>query len=209
MPYRHKFKKAKGNSSNCCSVKKAEFINHVWTYDFISDQTADGRPLKLLTLLDEFTRESLAIEVSRSIRSKDVIGVLEYMFMVRGVPGCIRSDNGPEFISDAIRKWLSESSVETLYIEPGCPWQNSYIESFHSRFRNEVLNRELFHSVKEARVLVEAWRLEYNNHRPHSSLADMTPAEFAAGCIASAPATPSPKQYMEHNVGNSLITSGT
>jgi putative transposase len=208
VPYRHKFKKAKGNSSNSCSVKKAEFINHVWTYDFISDQTADGRPLKLLTLLDEFTRESLAIEVGRSIRSKDVIEVLEYMFMVRGVPGCIRSDNGPEFISDAIKKWLEESSVETLYIEPGCPWQNGYIESFHSRLRNEVLNREIFHSVKEAKVLVEAWRLEYNNHRPHSSLADMTPAEFAAGCIASASASPSPQQYIE-NKDNSLMKVGT
>jgi putative transposase len=208
VPYRHKFKKAKGNSSNSCSVKKAEFINHVWTYDFISDQTADGRPLKLLTLLDEFTRESLAIEVGRSIRSKDVIEVLEYMFMVRGVPGCIRSDNGPEFISDAIKKWLEESSVETLYIEPGCPWQNGYIESFHSRLRNEVLNREIFHSVKEAKVLVEDWRLEYNNHRPHSSLSDKTPAEFAAGCIASASASPSPQQYIE-NKDNSLMKVGT
>jgi putative transposase len=208
VPYRHKFKKAKGNSSNCCSVKRAEFINHVWTYDFISDQIADGRPLKLLTLLDEFTRESLAIEVSRSIRSKDVIEVLGYLFMVRGVPGCIRSDNGPEFISDAIKRWFIESSVETLYIEPGCPWQNGYIESFHSRFRTELLNRELFHSVSEAKVLVEAWRLEYNNHRPHSSLADMTPAEFAAGCIASASASPTPQQYID-NKDNSLMKVGT
>jgi putative transposase len=208
VPYRHKFKKAKGNSSNCCSVKRAEFINHVWTYDFISDQIADGRPLKLLTLLDEFTRESLAIEVSRSIRSKDVIEVLGYLFMVRGIPGCIRSDNGPEFISDAIKRWFIESSVETLYIEPGCPWQNGYIESFHSRFRTELLNRELFHSVSEAKVLVEAWRLEYNNHRPHSSLADMTPAEFAAGCIASASASPTPQQYID-NKDNSLMEVGT
>jgi putative transposase len=208
VPYRHKFKKAKGNSSNCCSVKRAEFINHVWTYDFICDQTADGRPLKLLTLLDEFTRESLAIEVSRSIRSKDVIEVLGYLFMVRGVPGCIRSDNGPEFISDAIKRWFIESSVETLYIEPGCPWQNGYIESFHSRFRTELLNRELFHSVSEAKVLVEAWRLEYNNHRPHSSLADMTPAEFAGGCIASASASPTPQQYID-NKDNSLMKVGT
>jgi putative transposase len=208
VPYRHKFKKAKGNSSNCCSVKRAEFINHVWTYDFISDQIADGRPLKLLTLLDEFTRESLAIEVSRSIRSKDVIEVLGYLFMVRGIPGCIRSDNGPEFISDAIKRWFIESSVETLYIEPGCPWQNGYIESFHSRFRTELLNRELFHSVSEAKVLVEAWRLEYNNHRPHSSLADMTPAEFAAGCIASASASPTPQQYID-NKDNSLMKVGT
>jgi putative transposase len=209
VPYRHKFRKAKGNSANSCSVKKAEHINHVWTYDFISDQTADGRLLKLLTLLDEFTRESLAIEIGRSIRAKDVIAVLEYLFMVRGAPGFIRSDNGPEFIADAIKKWLKENSVETLYVEPGCPWQNAYIESFHSRFRDDLLNREIFHSVKEAKVLVENWRLEYNNHRPHGSLDDMTPAEFAAGCIASAPATPSSQQYIEQSVDNSLITCGT
>ena len=209
VPYRHKYKKAKGDSSNSCSVKKAEHINHVWTYDFVSDQTSDGRPLKLLTMLDEFTRESLVIEVGRSIKSKDVIEVLEYLFMVRGIPGFIRSDNGPEFIAEAIKKWLRENSVDTLYIEPGCPWQNGYIESFNGKLRNEVLDREIFHSVKEARVLVENWRLEYNNHRPHSSLDDRTPAEFAAGCIASAPATPSPQQYIKQNVGNSLIARGT
>lgn len=209
VPYRHKFKKSKGDSSNSCSVKKAEHINHVWTYDFVSDQTSDGRPLKLLTMLDEFTRESLAIEVSRSIKSKDVIEVLEYLFMVRGIPGNIRSDNGPEFIAEAIKTWLRENSVYTLYIEPGCPWQNGYIESFNGKLRNEVLDREIFHSVKEAKVLVENWRLEYNNHRPHSSLDDKTPAEFAAECIASAPATPSPQQYIKQNVCNSLLTCGT
>jgi putative transposase len=209
VPYRHKFKKAKGDSSNSCSVKKAEHINHVWTYDFVSDQTADGRPLKLLTVLDEFTRESLAIEIGRSIKSKDVIGILYYLFMVRSIPGNIRSDNGPEFIANAIKQWLGESSVETLYIEPGCPWQNGYIESFNGKLRNEVLDMEIFHSLNEAKVLVENWRLEYNNHRPHSSLDDMTPAEFAAECIASASATPSPQQYIEQNVCNSLITSGT
>lgn len=209
MPYRPKFKKAQGNSANSCSVRKAEYINHVWTYDFISDQTADGRPLKLLTLLDEFTRESLAVEVGRSIKSRDVIEVLEYLFMVRAVPGCIRSDNGPEFIADAIKKWLERNMVETLYIEPGCPWQNGYIESFNGKLQDEVLDREIFHSVNEARVLLEDWRLEYNNHRPHSSLGYRTPAEFAAGCIASASATPSPQQYIKQNVGNSLITSGT
>lgn len=209
VPYRRKFKKAKGNSANSCSVRKAEYINHVWTYDFISDQIADGRPLKLLTVLDEFTRESLAIEVGRSIRTTDVIEVLGYLFMVRAVPGCIRSDNGPEFIADAIKKWLCESTVETLYIEPGCPWQNGYIESFNGKLRDEVLNREIFHSVKETKVLVENWRLEYNNHRPHSGLCYKTPAEFAAGCIASASATPSPQQYIVQNVDNSLIEVGT
>jgi len=209
VPYRHKFKKAKGDSSNSCSVKKAEHINHVWTYDFISDQTSDGRSLKLLTVLDEFTRESLAIEVGRSIKSRDVIQVLEYLFMVRGIPGNIRSDNGPEFVAEAIKKWLRENYVDTLYIEPGCPWQNGYIESFNGKLRNEFLDMEIFHSVKEAKVLVENWRLEYNNHRPHSSLDDKTPAEFAAACIASASATPSPQQYIEQNVVNSLITCGT
>lgn len=209
VPYRRKVKKAKGSSANSCSVRKAEYINHVWTYDFISDQTADGRSLKLLTLLDEFTRESLAIEIGRSIKAKDVISVLEYMFAVRAVPGCIRSDNGSEFIADVIKKWLEENFVETLYIDPGSPWQNGYIESFHGRFRDELLNREIFYSVKEARVLVEDWRLEYNNHRPHSGLRYRTPAEFAAGCIASASATPSPQQYMEHDVDNPLIACGT
>ena len=200
---------AKGNSDNSCSVKKAEYINHVWTYDFISDQTVNGKPLKLLTLLDEFTRESLAIEIGRSIKAKDVIEVLEYLFMVRGVPGFIRSDNGPEFIAKTIRQWLRDNHVSTLYVEPGCPWQNGYIESFHSRFRDDLLDREIFHSVKEAKILVEQWRLEYNHHRPHSSLDDKTPAEFAAGCIASAPATPPLQQYMEQNVDNPLITCGT
>ena len=180
MPYRRRIKKSKGSSENSCSVKKAEYINHVWTYDFIEDRTEDGRKLKLLTVLDEWTRESAAIEVGRSIKSRDVILVLEYLFMVRGVPGYIRSDNGPEFIADAVKKWLREQMVGTLYIEPGSPWENGYIESFHSRLRDELLNRELFYGVKEAKVLVENWRMDYNHHRPHSSLGYITPAAFAA-----------------------------
>ena len=209
VSYRRKFKKAKGSSNNSCSVKKAEFVNHVWTYDFISDQTEDGRRLKMLTVLDEFTRESLAIEVGRSIKAKDVISVLEYLFMVRAVPKFIRSDNGPEFIADAIKKWLKDRGVETLCIEPGSPWENGYIESFNGKLRDGVLDREVFYSVKEAKVLVENWRLEYNNHRPHSSLDYMTPAAFAAECIASVRAAPSPQQYIEQNVDNSLIEVGT
>jgi len=209
VPYRRKFKKAKGSSDNGCSVKKAEFINHVWTYDFMSDQTEDGRGLKLLTVLDEFTRESLAIEVGRSIKAEDVISVLEYLFMVRGVPGFIRSDNGPEFIADAIKKWLEDRGVETLYIEPGSPWENGYIESFNGKLRDGVLDREVFYSVKEAKVLVENWRLEYNNHRPHSSLGYMTPAAFSASCIPSASPTAQPKEYRTRNMDNSLIECGT
>lgn len=209
VPYRRKFKRATGGSNNSCSVKKAEFINHVWTYDFVSDQTEDGRKLKLLTVLDEFTRESPAIEVGRSIKAKDVIATLEYLFMVRGMPKCIRSDNGPEFIADAIKKWLNARDVNTLYIEPGSPWENGYIESFNGKLRDEVLNREVFYSVKEAKVIVETWRLEYNNHRPHSGLGYMTPAGFAAECIASSSPTAQTQQYIEQNVGKSLIECGT
>jgi len=209
VPYRRKFKKAKGSSGNSCAVKKAEYLNHVWTYDFMSDQTEDGRRLKLLTVLDEFTRESPAIEIGRSIRARDVIAVLEYLFIVRPVPRFIRSDNGPEFIADAIKKWLQRKDVETLYIEPGSPWENGYIESFNGRLRDEILNREVFYSVKEAKVLVEDWRLEYNNHRPHSGLGYMTPAGFAASCIASASPTAQLQQYTAEQVDNSLIECGT
>ena len=209
VPYRRKIKKSRGCSENACFVKKAEFMNHVWTYDFIDDQTEDGRMLKLLTVLDEWTRESLVIEVGRSIRSKDVTSILKYLFMVRGVPGFIRSDNGPEFIADAIKRWLADSSVGTLYIEPGSPWENGYIESFHARLRDELLDREVFYSLKEAKVLVENWRLEYNHHRPHSSLGYMTLAAFAATCIPSVSAAPRPQEYTIDTVDNSLIMCGT
>jgi putative transposase len=209
VPYRRKIKKSLGSCENACFVKKAEFINHVWTYDFIEDRTEDGRKLKFLTVLDEYTRESPVIEVGRSIRSKDVIAVLEYLFMVRGAPGYIRSDNGPEFIADAIKRWLADNEVETLYIEPGSPWENGYIESFHARLRDELLDRELFYGVKEAGVLAENWRQEYNHHRPHSSLNYMTPAAFAARCIPSVSATPRPQEYTTENVDNSLIVAGT
>jgi transposase InsO family protein len=209
VPYRRKMKKSRGSSENACFVKKAEFINHVWTYDFIEDTTEDGRKLKLLTVLDEYTRESPVIAVERSITSKDVVAVLEYLFMVRGTPMFIRSDNGPEFIADAIKRWLADNKVGTLYIEPGCPWENGYAESFHGRFRDELLNRELFYSVKEAKVLAEDWRLEYNHHRPHSSLGYKTPAQFAAACIPSVSATPRPQEYTTETVDNSLIVCGT
>jgi len=209
VPYRYKSKRATGGSDNSCSVKKAEYINHVWTYDFVSDQTEDGRRVKLLTVLDEFTRESPAIEVGRSIKAKDVIAILEYLFMVRGVPKFIRSDNGPEFIAGAIKRWLRQRGVGTLYIERGSPWENGYIESFNGKLRDEVLNREVFYSIKEAKVIVEDWRLEYNNHRPHSGLGYMTPAGFAAECIASSSPSAQTQQYIEQNVVNSLIECGT
>jgi transposase InsO family protein len=209
VPYRRKFKKTKGTSENSCSVKKAEYPNHIWTYDFISDQTEDGGRLKLLTVLDEFTRESPAIELGRSIRATDVISVLEYLFMVRGVPKFIRSDNGPEFIADAIKKWLKRKHVETLYVAPGSPWQNGYVESFNGRLRDDVLNREVFSSVNEAKVIVENWRLEYNNHRPHSGLGYMTPAAFATSCNPPGSATLRLPDCRTKNMDNSLIEVGT
>jgi putative transposase len=209
VPYRSKYKKAKGTSDNSCAVKEAEYPNHVWTYDFISDQTEDGGKLKILTVLDEFTRESLAIELGRSIRAGDVIEVLEYLFLVRGAPKFIRSDNGPEFIADAIERWLKRNHVETLHIAPGSPWENGYIESFNGKLRDDVLNREVFHSVKEAKVIVENWRLEYNNHRPHSSLGYMTPAAFAASRNPPGSATLRLSDCGIKNMDNSLTEVGT
>ena len=154
VPRRQRKRRRLGSSENGCLRRRAEWINHVWCYDFLRDQTADGRTLKLLTIEDEYTRECLAIEVERSITSRDVIETLRCLFEVRGTPGFIRSDNGPEFIAEAIRDWLKDTGVETLYIEPGAPWENAYSESFHSRFRDELLDRELFTSLCEAKVLV-------------------------------------------------------
>jgi len=174
-----------GQSANGCARRRAEYQDHVWAWDFIHDRTRDGRPLKWLTLLDEYTREDLALEVGRRMRATDVIDVLVELFALRGVPKHIRSDNGPEFIAEVIRRWLAYAGVETLYIEPGSPWENGYAESFNSRFRDELLSREEFESVAEARASGTRYRLEYNHHRPHSALGYQTPAEFAAGCAAA------------------------
>ena len=204
-------KRRLGSSDNSVARRKAEHINHVWSYDFVMDQTENGRQLKFLPVLDEYTRECLTLEVARSITSMDVIEVLENLFMVRGVPEYIRSDNGPEFIANAIKTWLGEIGVATLYIAPGSPWENAYSESFNSRFRDELLNREMFGSVFEARVLSGDWRLDYNNHRPHSSLDYMTPAAFAATCVQPGSAA---LRLAEHtceceDVSLSLIPVGT
>jgi len=180
VPKKQHKKRRLGCSDNGCVRQRAAHINHVWCYDFVSDQTTDGRTLKFLTLEDEYTREALAIEVERSITSSDLIETLHYVFEVRGAPQFIRSDNGPEFIAQALRAWLELSGVGTLYIEPGAPWENGFNESFNSRLRDELLNRELFTSLQEAKVITEDYRLEYNHRRPHSSLAYMTPAAYAA-----------------------------
>lgn len=154
----------------------------MWSYDFTLDQTEDGKRLKLMPVVDEFTRECHTIEVERSITAQDVIATLGYLFQVHGEPEYIRSDNGPEFIANAVRQWLAEAGVQTLYIEPGSPWENAYVESFNGKLEDELLGRELFTSLTEAKVLIEQYRLEYNHERPHSVLDDQTPAEFATSC---------------------------
>jgi transposase InsO family protein len=157
--------------------------NHVWAYDFVAARTHDGRPLRMLTLVDEFTRECLAIDVARQLNSEDVLERLAWLFVTRAVPAYIRSDNGPEFTAKAVREWLSRLGVRTLFIEPGSPWENGYVESFNGKFRDELLNREIFYSLTEAKVLIERWRREYNTVRPHSALGYRPPAPEA---IASA-----------------------
>jgi len=179
---RQKAKKRRrlGSSENGCALKRAEHRNHVWSYDFVHDRTEDGRQLKFLPVIDEYTRENLALEVERSITGEDVVDVLAYLFEVYGEPDYIRSDNGPEFVAKAVREWLEKSGVGTLFIEPGSPWENGHIESFNSRFRDEFLNLELFTSVTEAQLLTERHRVHYNLDRPHSSLGYLSPAEFVA-----------------------------
>jgi putative transposase len=157
---------------------QATHPGHVWTYDFVHDHCLNGTPLKLLTVMDEFTREGLAIEVASSIPASRVITVLADLFTRHGAPQFLRSDNGPEFIALALRAWLAQQRTETLYIDPGCPWQNGYGESFNGTVRDECLNMEVFRTVTEARVRLEAYRREYNEERPHSSLGYRTPAEF-------------------------------
>jgi len=159
--------------------QRATHANHVWSWDFVEDQTENGTRFRVLTLIDEHTRECLAVHADWSIRAVDVITVVEAAFARYGVPEHLRSDNGPEFIAYAIQDWLREKNVKTIYITPGSPWENAYIESFHDKLRDECLNREIFGSLLEARVVIEQWRLEYNGWRPHSSLGYQTPSEFA------------------------------
>jgi len=154
--------------------------NHVWTYDFVFDRCANGPQIKLLTVVDEYTRESLAIHVATSIKSRAVIEVLARLVAERGAPQCLRSDNGSEFVAARVKEWLTEKGVETLYIEPGSPWQNAKGESFNGRLRDECLNVEWFKNPREATVIVETWRRHYNSERPHSSLDYRTPGEFYA-----------------------------
>jgi len=163
-------------------AQKAQRPRHVWTYDFVEDRTSRGGRLKILAVVDEYTRECLALDVDKRITSQDVLNTLEWLFLLHGRPEYIRSDNGPEFISKAVQHWLAEKGSKTLYIHPGSPWENAYIESFNDKLRDECLNMEVFKNGHEAKNVIEAWRSEYNDRRPHSSLSYLTPSEFATQC---------------------------
>lgn len=159
-----------------CIRKRPEYKNHVWAYDFVMDRTHDGKRFRMLTIIDEYTRECLAIKVDRKLNSNHVVDALVDLFILRGVPDYIRSDNGPEFTAEFVRKWLKRLKVNTLFIEPGSPWENGYNESFNGKLRDELLNGEIFYTLKEAQVLIEQWRKHYNTVRPHSSLNYQPPA---------------------------------
>ena len=163
------------NDGSCVRLRPA-YQGHVWSYDFVQDRTHDGKVFRMLCVIDEFTRECLAIRVERKLNSRDVLDTLGELFVEHGPPKHIRSDNGPEFIANALREWLERLSVQTLYIEPGSPWENGYCESFNSKLRDELLAREIFYDLREAQVLIENWRLFYNTERPHSSLGYKPPA---------------------------------
>ena len=163
------------NDGSCVRLKPLH-KNHVWSYDFVHHRTDDGKAFRMLNILDEYSRECLAIRIKRKLNSTDVIDTLTDLFILRGVPNYIRSDNGPEFVAEAVRKWIAAVGAQTAYIEPGSPWENGYVESFNARLRDELLNGEIFYSLKEAQILIEQWRKHYNTKRPHSSLGYRPPA---------------------------------
>ena len=173
-----------------CVRLRPERAHHVWSYDFVRATTHDGRTLRLLTLIDEYTRECLAIRVARRLGSHEVLETLADVMLWRGIPEHIRSDNGPEFIANALRTWLATLGARTLYITPGSPWENGYCESFNGKLRDECLNGELFYSLKEAQIVIEQWRVQYNTRRPHSSLGYRPPAPEAYHPVISTNAIP-------------------
>ena len=159
-----------------CIRLRPEHANHVWAYDFVEDRTREGRKIRMLCVVDEYTREALAIRVARKLTSSDVIDTLADLFLARGTPAHIRSDQGPEFIAEAVKAWIAGVGAKTAYIEKASPWENGYVESFNGKLRDEILNGEVFNTLKEAQVLIEEWRLHYNRVRPHSSLGYRPPA---------------------------------
>lgn len=179
-------------NENSCIRLRPEHPNHVWSYDFVQDRTHNGRSFRMLNIIDEFTRECLTIRIGRKLKAVDVIDTLSDPFILRGVPGHIRSDNGPEFVARAVRDWIAAVGARTAYIMPGSPWENGYCESFNSKLRDELLNGEIFYTLEEARVIIEGWRRHYNTVRPHSSLSYRPPAPEAISWPASYPARASP-----------------
>jgi putative transposase len=184
-------------SDGSCLRLRAERPNHVWSYDFVQDRTHEGRKYRMLNLIDEFTHECLGIRIDRKLKSVDVIDVLSDLFILRGAPEHIRSDNGPEFVAKVVQDWIAAVGARTAYIAPGSPWENGFIESFNARLRDELLDGEIFYSLQEARVIIESWRRHYNTERPHESLGYKPPAPevfvpaFAARAAAqSRPAAP-------------------
>ena len=163
------------NDGSCVRLRP-EHPNHVWSYDFVADRTHEGKAFRMLCIIDEFTREALAIRVARALKATDVIDALADLFILRGVPAHIRSDNGPEFVAGALRDWIAAVGAKTAYIEPGSPWENGYCESFNGKLRDELLNGEIFYTLREAKIVIEAWRRHYNTLRPHSSLGYRPPA---------------------------------
>jgi putative transposase len=195
------------NDGSCIRLRP-EHRNHVWSYDFVEDRTHDGRKYRMLNVVDEYTHESLAIRVRRKLKSIDVIDVLSELFMLRGIPGHIRSDNGPEFIAEAVQKWIAAVGSKTAYIAPGSPWENGYVESFNARLRDELLNGEIFYSLREAQIVIESWRRHYNAVRPHASLGYKPPApEVFVPALAAWPparAMPAPSSTQHLAEGGAL-----
>jgi putative transposase len=174
-----------------CLRLRAEYPNHVWSYDFVEDRTHDGRKYRMLNLIDEFTHECLAIRVARKLKATEVVDVLSDLFILRGVPGHIRSDNGPEFVAKAVQEWITAVGARTAYIAPGSPCENGYVESFNARLRDELLDGEIFYSLREAEVVIESWRRHYNQVRPHASLGYRAPApEVVVPTLARGAAAP-------------------
>ncbi len=186
------------NDGSCVRLRP-DRPNHVWAYDFVEDRTRDGRKFHTLNVVDEFTREALAIRVARQLKATDVIDVLADLFISRGTPVHIRSDNGPEFAATAVKGWITGVGARTTYIEPGSPWENGYVESFNGKFRDELLSCEIFNTLAEAKVLIEQWRMHYNTARPHSSLGYRPPAPEVIVPMLPRPTTePGPTGSAQH-----------
>jgi putative transposase len=186
------------NDGSCIRLRP-ERKDHVWSYDFVHDRTADGLSIRLLVVIDEYTRECLAIDVARRLTSDDVLERLSWLMATRGVPAHIRSDNGPEMTAKAVRDWLRRVGVKTLYIEPGSPWENGYVESLNGKLRDELLDRERFDTLREARVLIERWRRHYNTERPHSALGYRPPAPETIAAEPCSATLRTPQQRQENH----------